>query len=119
MAAENSRTLRLRIENIRGERMRVLRDNQRGRKVSDVGDAFRAGQEYSNNRNLKSVQRGHKLLLVGYGWAVYGEKDLNSGKTTYFKGWDKYSNTTSRHLGQTGIRGAGVVSVKAPRLSDY
>jgi len=100
--------------------MRVLRENQRGRAVSDVGDAFFSGSECSNRRNLDSVKKGNKLLLVGYGWAVYGEKDLSTGKTTFYSGWRGYSSTTSKHLGQSGISSrANVTSAKAPRLSDY
>lgn len=85
----------------------------RGKSVHDIGQAFFAGEKAYNGRNLESVKSGNKMYLVGYGHAIYGEKNLKTGRVTYYSGWDGYSRTTSKHLSQSGIRGTHDREVKS------
>ena len=84
-----------------------------------IGNMFFAGETKGKYNNMEIIDKGDKTLLVGYGWAVYGSRDKQTGEVTFYKGWDGYSRTTSKQLSQAGLRGAKKVSDKAPRLTDY
>lgn len=84
-----------------------------------IGHAFFDGKTRGKSLHMEIVDKGDKTLLVGYGWAVYGSRDKKTGKVTFYKGWDGYSKTTSKHLSQTHLRGARKVSDKKPQLSDF
>ena len=73
--------------------------------VREVGKAFDDGLESSGGTggNIKTIKSGNDLLLVGYDWAIYGKKNLKTGKVTYYEGWYGYSPTTSKHLSQVGL----------------
>lgn len=93
-----------------------------GRSTSDVGTAFYSGVPHRGGTrgNIVTVVKGNKVYLIGYGWAVYGTKDLRTGKTTYYSGWYGYSPTTSKHLGQSGISYKNTrVSKKRPTVDDF
>ena len=83
-----------------------------------VGDKFMRGELEGSSNNLEILNKGDKTFLIGYGHAVYGMRDKDTGKTTFFKGWDGYSRTTSKQLSQTGLRGADIVEDKKPSTTD-
>lgn len=87
--------------------------------VREVGKAFYDGLEASGGTggNIKTIKRGKDLLMIGYGWAIYGKKNLKTGKVTYYEGWYGYSPTTSKHLSQVGLTWKhDVKSKESPQL---
>jgi len=84
-----------------------------------IGDAFFSGKTEGSSLHMKIVDIGNKTLLVGYGHAVYGSRDKNTGEVTFYKGWDGYSRTTSKQLSQTGLRKAVNISDKKPSLGSF
>ena len=84
-----------------------------------IGTAFFEGATRGKSLNMSIVDTPKETLLVGYGWAVYGAKDKETGKVTYYSGWRGYSSTTSKQLSQTGIMvKADKTEATARRLSD-
>jgi len=89
-----------------------------GKANRDLGTDFFSGATKGKSLHMKIVDTPDKTLLVGYDWAVYGSRDKNTGKVTFYKGWSGYSVTTSKQLSVSGLRGADIVSEKAPRLGE-
>ncbi|RLG27216.1 hypothetical protein DRN76_00005 [Methanosarcinales archaeon] len=86
---------------------------------NDLGYAFFRGATSGNASNLKIVDKPDKTQLVGYEWAVYGERDKKTGKVTYYKGWDKYSPSTSAQLTKTGLRSRADIVVDKRKEVGY
>ena len=84
----------------------------------EIGQLFKGGATSGKSNSMQIIDSKDKTLLVGYGHAVYGSRDKNTGEITFYKGWDGYSITTSKQLSQTGLRSADKISDKKPSLSD-
>lgn len=113
-------------DNFEGEEQKKLIEKLKNRPAdyakftnTSIGDAFFSGEKKGTSNSMKIVSKGDKTLLVGYGHAVYAERDNNTHIVTFFKGWDKYSPTTSKQLSQTRLRNVENVSDKAPSMTDY
>ena len=81
-----------------------VKNSQYDMSAGDIGDDFFKGISKGKAGNLKIVDKPDKTQLVGYNWAVYGERDKKTGKVTFYKGWDGYSISTSKQLTTTGLR---------------
>ena len=81
--------------------------------VLEVSKAFYDMKPESYADRLESVvcaERG-KVYLVGYGWAIYGSIDIESGIITFYSGWLGYSQTSTLFIRRSAIRGRADVII--------
>ena len=84
---------------------------------SQIGVLFKDGARKGKSNTMEIQDCGSKTVLVGYGWAVYGERDKKTGMIQYHDGWRGYSRTTSKQLGQTSLKSERPTG-KRPELKD-
>ena len=86
--------------------------------TSDVGNAFMSGRSLKGS-NINSEKHGNFSFLIGYGWAVYGMKNMRTGDVIYFSKWHGYTMTTSKQLSVSGISYNHTFEIKErPEVSD-
>jgi hypothetical protein len=86
--------------------------------TSELGRRFREGDTRGQSSNTMIMSKGNKTYLVDYGWAILASRDRNTGKITYYSGWDRYSPTTSKHISQLGLREVKNVVKQTKRLDE-
>lgn len=79
---------------------------------SELGKRFFDGATSGSASNVKIVETDDETLLVGYGHAVYAERDKQTGRVTYYKGWYGRSQSTSSQISKMRL------SSKADKVRD-
>jgi hypothetical protein len=81
----------------------------------ELGKRFFDGETSGRASNVELVDDDDRTLLVGYGWAIYAERDKETGKTTYHHGWYGYSVSTSCQLSALGLAQCDERTERSPR----
>lgn len=84
------------------------------------GDTSGFSTKMPNGKRRDSIFDGRTYTyLVGYEWAVYAKRNKKTGKITYYRGWETYSNTTRDHIrGMQLEKRADEISDNQPELRD-
>lgn len=68
----------------------------------ELGNEFRRGATSGKASNVQIIEKDGKTQLVGYGHAVYAERE--NGHITVYTGWYGYSKSTSCQFTKMGLK---------------
>jgi len=86
--------------------------------ISELGRMFINGANRGTASRTSIVEGKNATYLVDYGWAILAKRNKTTGKITYYSGWDSYSQTTSKHITQLGLRAISTKVREMKKLSD-
>lgn len=84
--------------------------------IDELGKRFWMGKKSGKACRTKIVDMGEEILLVDYDWAVLAKRDKHCDPVTFYKGWEGYSRSTSRHIREADLRKAKFVKEERRQL---